>query len=286
MIKIAVTVEDHGVDTGGLGHFGDCLAHHGCLFALRNLCVADVGGGGGCGDEGMAGEVINQLHIDVAVTSVNRHSRTFGSAADSLANSLFNPVSSVYFLISHCTKFLRLFISGLTGFLSNHFAHETDTFSFVGFRFTIGADLVADLAEELFVVTFEGDDGVFTFLGHGIDFDFFGEFEDDVVGVAERHGQQLALDFSLIGNAHELELSLEAFGDTLHHVSEEGAIEAVEGAVAALVGGAFHYEVAVFNLGSDIGIELLVHFAAGALNGDDIRLFVNFNLYTFRESDG
>jgi hypothetical protein len=60
----------------------------------------------------------------------------------------------------------------------------------------------------------------------------------------------------------------------------------VEGAMAALVGGAFHNEVTVFNLSGDIGIELLVHFATGALNGDDIRFFVNFNLYTFRESDG
>ena len=195
MIKITVTVEDHALDTGGLGHFGDCLAHHGGFLALRHFCVADFGGGGRCGDERMASEVVNQLYIDVAVTSVNRHSRTFGSAADSLANSLFNPVSSIYFLISHCTKFLRLFISGLTGFLSNHFAHETDTFSFVGFRFTIGADLVADLSEELFVVTFEGNDGVLTFLGDCVDFDFFGEFEDDVVGVAERHGKQLALCF-------------------------------------------------------------------------------------------
>ena len=90
---------------------------------------------------------------------------------------------------------LRLFIGGLTGFLSDLFAHEADTFALVGFRFTIGADLVADLAEKLLVVALEGDERVLTFFGDCGDFDLLGEFEDDIVGVTEGHGEELALGF-------------------------------------------------------------------------------------------
>ena len=74
-----------------------------------------------------------------------------------------------------------LFISGLTGFLSNFFTDEANTFTFVGFGFTIRANLVANLTEELFIATFEGNERVFTFFGNGGNFDFFRKFENDIV---------------------------------------------------------------------------------------------------------
>ena len=75
-------------------------------------------------------------------------------------------------------------------------------------------------------------------------------------------------------------------GHADHHVVDEGAVEAVEGTMATLVGGAFHNEMTVFHLSGDIGIHLLGHFATGTFNGDHVGFFVNFNFYAFRESDG
>ena len=45
-------------------------------------------------------------------------------------------------------------------------------------------------------------------------------------------------------------------------------------------------EVAVFDLGFDVGVEFLAHFTAGTFDGDDVRFFIDFDFYAFREGDG
>ena len=106
MIQISVAVEHDFGDAGGEGAGGDFLAHEFGLLALGHLLGGDIGQLGGSGHEGHAGLIVNNLHIDVAVASENGHSGTDRSTADNLADAVFNPCSSIFFLIvSHNINF-------------------------------------------------------------------------------------------------------------------------------------------------------------------------------------
>ena len=80
---------------------------------------------------------------------------------------------------------LRLFICGLTGFLSYHLTDKADTLALIRFGLAVRADLVGHLTKELLVDALEGDDRVFTFFGDSLHRDFLRQLENEVVGVTE-----------------------------------------------------------------------------------------------------
>ena len=94
MIQITVAVEHHFGDAGGQSAGGDFFADEFRFLAFGHFLVGDAGQLGGGAHEGYASLIVNDLHVDVAVASEHGHSGAHGSAADNLANAVFNPFSS------------------------------------------------------------------------------------------------------------------------------------------------------------------------------------------------
>src|SRR5258708_6174929 len=91
------------------------------------------------------------------------------------------------------THFSNLFTSSLTRFLPYHFTHITHTLTLVRLGFTQAADLCGYGADQLFVRTFQGDLGILSLILFRCKLQFLGDLENDVVRIAQRQVQDIAL---------------------------------------------------------------------------------------------
>src|SRR5215471_9804703 len=113
----------------------------------------------------------------------------------------------------------------LLAFLAeDEFANILHALALVGLRRTIGADLGRNLTDALDVAAGDRDLGR---LRHR-DLDAFRDRIDHVMAVAERELQVLALHRGTVADAGDLELLLEALGDTVDQVGDLRARGAVQ----------------------------------------------------------
>ena len=78
--------------TGFEGFFSDCFAHGSSDFDFGALF--DAFGGGG--NKGFAGEVVDELYVDLFVATEDSHAGTGSSAGDAAADASLDFISSVY----------------------------------------------------------------------------------------------------------------------------------------------------------------------------------------------
>ena len=155
MEEVTVAVENYFSDAGFEGFFSDCFAHGSSDFDFGALF--DAFGGGG--NKGFAGEVVDELYVDLFVATEDSHAGTGSSAGDAAAAASLDFISSVLEIMMVS---IYLFGTGsLAGFTTNNFANKLDTFALVGFGLTQGADLGTYLAQELLVVAGEDNQRVF-----------------------------------------------------------------------------------------------------------------------------
>src|ERR1700722_9674009 len=83
-IGVAATVEHHCVDSGSLGPFGDQLTDPHAVGLLVSLHAAHIRLDRRGGGHGRAGEVIDQLHVDVPRRAMHHQARTPPGARDLL----------------------------------------------------------------------------------------------------------------------------------------------------------------------------------------------------------
>ena len=106
MIEITVTVENDSSDTGFESLLRNELADFSGLLLLGACLHAE----GGCGAQCGAGEVVDDLNIDLLVAAEHRHAGALGSTGDLVANSILNLDSSFYFRC-HDYAILKLLIT-------------------------------------------------------------------------------------------------------------------------------------------------------------------------------
>src|SRR5205807_1983006 len=70
----------------------------------------------------------------------------------------------------------------------------------------------------------------------------------------------------------DLKPLLEAVGDAVHHVRNQGAGEAMEGAMLAAVGGTRDHDLVVDLLDADVAMDLLPELALGPVDGHALGL--------------
>ena len=75
------------------------------------------------------------------------------------------------------------------------------------------------------------------------------------MGEAERHDKLLALLGGAVADAVDLQLLLEAFGDTDHHIVEQGPGQAMQAAVELFIVGPGHMDHAVRNGDVHVGMQ-------------------------------
>ena len=123
---------------------------------------------------------------------------------------------------------------GLTGLTPDHLALVTDPLALVGLGLANGADVGGHLADGLLVDADDIDAGV----GGHLEGDPLGGLHLDGVAVADGQLQgAVALGGGPVADAHDLEAAAVALGHPGHHVGDQGAEEAVQGAALALVVG-------------------------------------------------
>ena len=132
-------------------------------------------------------------------------------------------------------------------------------FSFVaiGFGLAEGADLGANLTQELFVVALEDDQGVLVALGLGFHLDFLGKLYIDGVGVAQRQLQHLTGGCGAVTYTYEFHFLAVAGGYAHYHVVDQRTVQTVLCAVLAVVGGTQQVDVAILYLDFKFGIHSL-----------------------------
>jgi len=163
--------------------------------------------------------------------------------------------------------------SRLTRLPADLFAEEQDTLTLVRFRLTERTNLSTYLTQELLVAGLEDDLGVLVSLGLRLDLYLGGELKKDGVCVTQREFQKVTLIRYAITNTDKLHLLLVAFGDSHHHVVDEGTVEAVESLLLLLLYGVvfFYYlecYLCVGNVDLDRGVNHLRHLALRAFHGN------------------
>src|SRR5208282_4533278 len=111
-------------------------------------------------------------------------------------------------------------------FLAPHFlVGVADSLALVRFGRVEAADFSRDLADHLLAGAFDGDLGVFL----NRDLDLVWDRIIDGMGIAEGEVDVAALDDGLEADALDFELFDKAFADSLDHVIDDGAAQAVQG---------------------------------------------------------
>ena len=103
MIKIAITVEDNCSDTNSLSLLCENFTNFGGLLFLRHFLKTKRR----CRCDGITGQIINYLCIDLLVATEDAQTRTLGSSVYALTNSLLYLNSSFNFLCCHNSLILE-----------------------------------------------------------------------------------------------------------------------------------------------------------------------------------
>ena len=115
---------------------------------------------------------------------------------------------------------------GLTFLAADAFTEVADTFALIGLGRVERADARGDSAHELLIDALHLD---LRLIGDG-DFDAVRNREDNLVRVAEREIEGLALERGFETDALDLEITREAFANAFDHSGDHRASRAVHGA--------------------------------------------------------
>ena len=150
----------------------------------------------------------------------------------------------------------------------------------VRLRFAHSADGSGDVADLLLVDAADLDGG----LVRGGERDVLLRLEDHRMAVADGDVQSGTLGLGAIAGANQVQGLGEAGGDAGDHVSDQGAIQAVERTVLLLIVRAGHQDGVALLLHGDVLVDLLGQRALRALHGDDI-VIGNGNRNAGRDGD-
>ena len=95
---------------------------------------------------------------------------------------------------------------------------------------------------------------------------------DHLVGETQVHDQVRPLLGNTVTDAVDVQLLLEALGNTDDHVVEQGAGQAVNAAMQLIVGRTFHGDRRTFLFNDHLRPQALSQFALRSLDGDHIAL--------------
>src|SRR6516164_791736 len=149
-------------------------------------------------------------------------------------------------------------------FAANLFAFVHDALALVRLRFADCADLGGKLPDLLLVRTLDHD------CVHVGDFDRYsiGRCLDDGVGIADHENDRFLFELGLIADAFDLQALFVSFGDAEDHIVDQGASQAVQGAVEAFVVWARHFDRLSVGLDLHVGMRFEFEFALGAFDAN------------------
>lgn len=153
---------------------------------------------------------------------------------------------------------------GFAGFASDGFVGITNTFAFVGFRFTQGSDVGGNLADQLFVDAYDLDfvvalDGKRD-AGDGL--------EGNRVTEAERENKVPPRSDDAVTGADQLEFLGEAVAHPDDGIVGEGAAETVIGAGKFIFAMTIKFQLCPFNFGRNFFGQGNNKVSLGAGNGE------------------
>src|ERR1700761_8616732 len=106
MIQITATVENHILESQFAGLARDGGAYQFALFYFVGFLRRDILIPGRSGSQGLAVQIVDQLHIDLAIAPEYRQSRLLSRSADLFADAELDLLSPDYFSV-HCYLFFR-----------------------------------------------------------------------------------------------------------------------------------------------------------------------------------
>ena len=118
------------------------------------------------------------------------------------------------------------------------------------------------------------------------DLDGVGLLELNGVREAQRQDQLVALLGSAVADALNFQILAEAFGNTNHHVVDDGAGQAMEAAGLFLVIGAGNQNLIALNVNVHEGMVFGMQGTLGALHGDGVLGRVDLDFHTRGNDDG
>src|SRR5699024_10123524 len=119
-----------------------------------------------------------------------------------------------------------------------------------------------------------------------LDLDGVGLLDLNGMREAQRQDQLVALLGGTVADALDLEVFLEAFGDTDDHVVDDGAGQAVEAAGLLLVIGAGNQNLIALDLDVHEGMVFGMQGTLGALHGDGVLGLVDLDFHPRGNDDG
>src|SRR5262249_28269617 len=151
--------------------------------------------------------------------------------------------------------------------------------AFVRLRWIEVAEFGGDLADELLVRAFDGDLGVFL----DRNFDLLRDIVDDRMRVAEAERDVFAGDRGLETDAGDLKLFHEPVTDSLAHVVEKRAAQAVQGPGLGILALAAHQDIGAVDSRPGFGRQFPVQLAFGTFDMD--LLAFDLDLHPRRDRD-
>src|SRR5579859_3858684 len=289
MVEIPATIEDHILQSELAGLARDSAANQLALLRLRHLLGGDILVLGRSGGQRLRTVVVDQLHIDIGIAPEHRQTWALGSPGNLLADAEFNFLSSECFrnhdVLFFCpdsgkdvpipsqtarTRFPKLFTSSLTSLLPYHFTDITDTFALVRLGFTQAADLRGNSTDQLFVRPFQRDLGILPFVLFRCKLQLLGDLEDDVVRVAKRQVQEIALVGSFETHTDQFQLPFVPVRNSLYHIGSQAVIQTMQRPVTDLIGRPADLQASFLHFDFDIPVDRLFQFALRAFYGHHV----------------
>ena len=205
MVFVARTVEDDLLDACGLGALSDKLADLCTLGLLVALEGADLRLHGGGGDQGVTGQVVDDLDVQVAGAAVHDQTRRLGGATQGLADTEVTTCASLAtaggdvladrgalgVLSAHCL------LTRLSDLATDLLTLVADALTLVGVVLPQTTDVGGDLSDLLLVNTRDGE------LGGAVnrEGDALRSLDQERVGVAQGKLEVLALGLDTVTDA-------------------------------------------------------------------------------------
>ena len=259
MVLVATAVKDNLLNSGTLG----------LLVALEGANIRLDGGGGG---QRATGDIVDQLHVNVAGGTMDGKTRNGSGAAEGLAETGMALGASLTtaggHILAHRKTLLVCFLAHLLTRLSdlatNLLAGVVDALTLVRIILAQATDHSRDLSDLLLINTGDGELG----LTIGGKRDSLRSLNEDGVGITEGELQVGALLQDTVANTGDFHVDGVAFGDTNDHVVDEGAGQAVESTVLALIVRPGDLDFALLKCDCDRRINVELEGALRPLDSD------------------
>src|SRR5690606_37128349 len=204
----ARAIESDQFDTGGLGLFGNALAHQrgsggvAALAALAGQLRTHFGFQRRSADQHAIAFRRNDVGVDVQVRAENREA--MNAQLGDLPAGRNRTTQTGNFFVHDSSLRAPLFLLGL--FDDDAFVRIAHALALVGFGFAIGADFSGHLTDDLLVGALDDDFR----LGGALGLHAGGQLVHDVVRKTELQLDGVALDLGAIAHANQVQLALEA----------------------------------------------------------------------------